>query len=78
MTPLDPLAQQQSVAPAAPPPPTQQQQQQQSTVAGVPPPNHQLLYNNEVIYNPNDGPIPGTAAWKRKVAREKQDCCFQM
>lgn len=72
MTPLDPLAQQQSVAPAAPPPPTQQQQQQQqSTVAGVPPPNHQLLYNNEVIYNPNDGPIPGTAAWKRERLLER-------
>ena len=35
--------------------------------AGVPPPNHQLIYNNEVIYNPNNGPIPGTAAWKRKT-----------
>lgn len=39
--------------------------------AGVPPPNHQLIYNNEVIYNPNDGPIPGTAAWKRERLLER-------
>ncbi|CAK9438738.1 uncharacterized protein LODBEIA_P29620 [Lodderomyces beijingensis] len=37
-----------------------------SQVAGVPPPNHQLIYNNEVIYNPNNGPIVGTAAWKKE------------
>lgn len=39
--------------------------------AGVPPPNHQLIYNNEVIYNPNDGPIPGTAAWKKERLLER-------
>lgn len=39
--------------------------------AGVPPPNHQLIYNNEVIYNPNNGPIPGTAAWKKKRLLER-------
>lgn len=41
------------------------------SAAGVPPPNHQLIYNNEVIYNPNDGPIPGTAAWKRERLLER-------
>ncbi|ABN68191.2 predicted protein [Scheffersomyces stipitis CBS 6054] len=40
-------------------------------VAGVPPPNHQLIYNNEVIYNPNNGPIPGTAAWKKERLLER-------
>lgn len=40
-------------------------------VAGVPPPNHLLIYNNEVIYNPNDGPIPGTAAWKKERLLER-------
>lgn len=39
--------------------------------AGVPPPNHQLIYDNEVIYNPNDGPIPGTAAWKKERLLER-------
>lgn len=39
--------------------------------AGVPPPNHLLIYNNEVIFNPNDGPIPGTAAWKRERLLER-------
>lgn len=39
--------------------------------AGVPPPNHLLIYNNEVIYNPNDGPIPGTAAWKKQRLLER-------
>ncbi|ODV76816.1 uncharacterized protein CANTADRAFT_32986, partial [Suhomyces tanzawaensis NRRL Y-17324] len=39
--------------------------------AGVPPPNHQLIYNNEVIYNPNNGPIPGTAAWKKERLLER-------
>lgn len=55
----------QSVAVAEPPVPPAPE------VAGVPPPNHQLLYNNEVIYNPNDGPIPGTAAWKRERLLER-------
>lgn len=40
-------------------------------IAGIPPPNHQLLYNNEVIYNPNNGPIPGTAAWKKERLLER-------
>lgn len=40
-------------------------------VAGVPPPNHLLIYNNEIIYNPNDGPIPGTAAWKKERLLER-------
>lgn len=40
-------------------------------VAGVPPPNHLLIYNNEVIYNPNNGPIPGTAAWKKERLLER-------
>lgn len=40
-------------------------------VAGVPPPNHALIYNNEVIYNPNDGPIPGSAAWKKERLLER-------
>ena len=39
--------------------------------AGVPPPNHQLIYNNEVILNPNNGPIPGTAAWKKERLLER-------
>lgn len=39
--------------------------------AGVPPPNHQLIYNNEVIYNPNNGPIPGTSAWKKERLLER-------
>ena len=42
-----------------------------SNAAGVPPPNHQLIYNNEVIYNPNNGPIPGTAAWKKERLLER-------
>ncbi|EEQ39322.1 putative ATF CREB activator protein [Clavispora lusitaniae] len=40
-------------------------------VAGVPPPNHSLIYNNEVIFNPNNGPIPGTAAWKKERLLER-------
>lgn len=39
--------------------------------AGVPPPNHLLIYNNEIIYNPNNGPIPGTAAWKKERLLER-------
>ncbi|CCE72907.1 Piso0_000510 [Millerozyma farinosa CBS 7064] len=39
--------------------------------AGVPPPNHSLIYNNEIIYNPNNGPIPGTAAWKKERLLER-------
>lgn len=42
-----------------------------ANMAGVPPPNHQLIYNNEVIYNPNNGPIPGTAAWKKERLLER-------
>lgn len=42
-----------------------------NSFAGVPPPNHQLIYNNEVIFNPNNGPIPGTAAWKRDRLLER-------
>lgn len=44
---------------------------QSHDMAGVPPPNHQLIYNNEVIYNPNNGPIPGTAAWKKERLLER-------
>lgn len=40
-------------------------------VAGLPPPNHLLIYNNEVIFNPNNGPIPGTAAWKKERLLER-------
>lgn len=40
-------------------------------VAGVPPPNHQLIYNNEVIYSADRGPIPGTAAWKKERLLER-------
>ncbi|KAK8440418.1 hypothetical protein B9J08_03520 [Candidozyma auris] len=40
-------------------------------VAGVPPPNHQLIYNNEVIYSADGGPIPGTAAWKKERLLER-------
>lgn len=39
--------------------------------AGVPPSNYQLIYNNEVIYNPNNGPVPGTAAWKKDRLLER-------
>ncbi|KAM9939603.1 hypothetical protein OXX80_000924 [Metschnikowia pulcherrima] len=42
-----------------------------ASVAGVPPQNHTLVYNNEVIYNPHDGPIPGTAAWKKERLLER-------
>jgi len=48
---------------SAPEPPT--------VVAGVPPPNHQLIYNDEIIFNPNNGPIPGTAAWKKERLLER-------
>ncbi|GME78157.1 unnamed protein product [Ambrosiozyma monospora] len=34
-------------------------------------PKHPLLYNNEVIFNPNGGPIPGTSAWKRQKILER-------
>ncbi|QOU18240.1 hypothetical protein BRETT_005302 [Brettanomyces bruxellensis] len=34
-------------------------------------PKRQLIYNNEVIFNPNAGPIPGTAAWKRQRILER-------
>ncbi|EGW34620.1 uncharacterized protein SPAPADRAFT_130700 [Spathaspora passalidarum NRRL Y-27907] len=56
------------------PPPAQvpaQQEQSKTQFAGVPPPNHQLIYNNEVIFNPNNGPIPGTAAWKKERLLER-------
>lgn len=33
-------------------------------------PTRQLIYNNEVIFNPN-GPIPGTNAWKRAKILER-------
>lgn len=33
-------------------------------------PTRELLYNNEVIFNPN-GPIPGTNAWKRAKILER-------
>ena len=59
-----------SVIEPPPPPPPQPQPQLPVEIAGVPPPNHQLIYNNEVIYNPENGPIPGTAAWKKGGWRE--------
>ncbi|QPG75693.1 hypothetical protein FOA43_003052 [Brettanomyces nanus] len=34
-------------------------------------PKRQLLYNNQVIFNPDAGPIPGTAAWKRQRILER-------
>lgn len=34
-------------------------------------PQHQLLYNNEIIFNPNNGPIPGTSAWKKQKLLER-------
>ncbi|ODV82731.1 hypothetical protein CANARDRAFT_30590 [[Candida] arabinofermentans NRRL YB-2248] len=34
-------------------------------------PQHQLIYNNEVIFNPNNGPIPGTSAWKKQKILER-------
>lgn len=68
-----------------PPPPQQQQlhhqQQQQNPIVkqetpfathsatGIP--NHKLVYNNEVIFNPDAGPIPGTAAWKKARLLER-------
>ncbi|KAK6461995.1 hypothetical protein DFJ63DRAFT_207106 [Scheffersomyces coipomensis] len=42
-----------------------------ANAAGVPPPNHQLIYNNEVIFSTNNGPIPGTAAWKKERLLER-------
>lgn len=55
--------------PVQPPPSLPAQQKQRA--AGVPPPNHQLIYNNEVIFNPDAGPIPGTAAWKKERLLER-------
>lgn len=40
-------------------------------VAGLPPPNYLLIYNNEVIFNPSNGPIPGTAAWRKERLLER-------
>lgn len=60
-----------SVIEPPPPPPPQPQPQLPVEIAGVPPPNHQLIYNNEVIYNPENGPIPGTAAWKKERLLER-------
>ncbi|CAM9019620.1 unnamed protein product [Wickerhamomyces anomalus] len=62
-----------------PPPPPQQQQQQQvkqtnqpyTTLGQSGIPNHKLVYNNEVIFNPDAGPIPGTAAWKKARLLER-------
>lgn len=62
-----PHAESQSV----PPPNPSDPQAEHSSYAGVPPPNHQLIYNDEVIYNPNNGPLPGTAAWKRDRLLER-------
>ncbi|CEP23022.1 CST6 [Cyberlindnera jadinii] len=51
----------------------QQQPQQQLPITtnaeGVP--MTKLMYNNEVIFNPEDGPIPGTAAWKKARLLER-------
>ncbi|ESW98712.1 hypothetical protein KL918_001896 [Ogataea parapolymorpha] len=34
-------------------------------------PQQQLFYNNEVIFNPNAGPIHGTSAWKKQRILER-------
>jgi hypothetical protein len=34
-------------------------------------PDQKLIYNNEVIFNPDAGPIPGTAAWKKARLLER-------
>lgn len=34
-------------------------------------PSHKLVYNNQVIFNPDAGPIPGTAAWKKARLLER-------
>ncbi|KAG7882188.1 hypothetical protein KL905_000318 [Ogataea polymorpha] len=34
-------------------------------------PQQQLFYNNEVIFNPNAGPIHGTTAWKKQRILER-------
>lgn len=70
-----PIPQQQQQPP--PPPPQQQQQQVKQSnqpyttlgQSGIP--NHKLVYNNEVIFNPDAGPIPGTAAWKKARLLER-------
>lgn len=62
--PRDPRAPQGPHAPFADP-------EHDSSMAGVPPLNHLLIYNNEVIFNPNNGPIPGTAAWKKERLLER-------
>ncbi len=60
-----------------PPPPPQQQpmvkqnNQPYATVGQSGIPNHKLVYNNEVIFNPDAGPIPGTAAWKKARLLER-------
>lgn len=62
-----------ALATSSPPPvgSTEGTSPKSQNMAGVPPPNHQLIYNNEVIYNPNNGPIPGTAAWKKERLLER-------
>ncbi|CAH6718945.1 hypothetical protein CLIB1444_01S18008 [[Candida] jaroonii] len=57
--------------PAIPPAGGFQPKVDHSHFAGVPPPDHQLIYNNEVIYNPHNGPVPGTAAWKKDRLLER-------
>lgn len=70
-----PIPQQQQQPP--PPPPQQQQQQVKqnnqpyTTLGQSGIPNHKLVYNNEVIFNPDAGPIPGTAAWKKARLLER-------
>ncbi|CCH40664.1 ATF/CREB activator 2 [Wickerhamomyces ciferrii] len=58
-----PLPQQQ------PTPNIKQELPYQSGGSGIP--NHKLVYNNEVIFNPDAGPIPGTAAWKKARLLER-------
>lgn len=71
--PFQEMAHLSSLATPGPPPlgPTDVNPPASQDMAGVPPPNHQLIYNNEVIYNPNNGPIPGTAAWKKERLLER-------
>jgi hypothetical protein len=49
--------------------PHQPSQQIATNSNGVP--TQKLLYNNEVIFNPEAGPIPGTAAWKKARLLER-------
>ncbi|KAH3682250.1 hypothetical protein WICPIJ_006789 [Wickerhamomyces pijperi] len=68
---LHPQQQQQQYVQPMQPQMTQQQQPQSNLVDANGVPNHKLMYNNEVIFNPDAGPIPGTAAWKKARLLER-------